>query len=187
MTPTDAELVNRANDGQEQALVQLYQRYLSPIYRYCYCQCGHRPSAEDLASDIFLKMVRQLSSFRGDASFKNWLYAIAKHTIADYWRKEYKTPTQLMDPDDMDRLTGGQQAETVEEIDGLNQTDEQQVKKILDSLPANYRQVLQCRFLDCQSIVETATTLNETEANVKVLQHRALKKAQELFQSYERI
>ncbi|MFH1207095.1 MAG: sigma-70 family RNA polymerase sigma factor [Patescibacteria group bacterium] len=181
LTHNDLHLVSEAQKGDANALCQLYERYLSPLYRYCYAQCGHRETAEDLTSDVFMKMARRIGSFRGQSSFKNWLYAIAKRTVADYWRQHYRHP--LIPLEDyhqnaraMPPLTG-----TDQEIELLASANESHVKKILSSLPANYRQVLACRFLNNLTIAETAAALHETEANVKVLQHRALKKAAQLF------
>ncbi len=53
----------------------------------------------------------------------------------------------------------------------------ERVKRLMQALPAHYRDVLTCRFLLDLSISETATRLGLTEANVKVLQFRALKRA----------
>lgn len=180
-THNDMQLVSDAQKGDENALCQLYERYLTPLYRYCYAQCGHRETAEDLTSDIFLKMVHQLGSFRGQASFKNWLYAIAKRTVADYWRQHYRHPLIPLEEFHQDARVVPPVAGTDQEVELLATANEAYVNEILNSLPTNYRQVLACRFLSNMTIVETAVTLHESEANVKVLQHRALKKAAQLF------
>lgn len=177
----DMRLVRDAQKGDEQALCQLYEQYLPPLYRYCFAQCGHRETAEDLTSDIFLKMVKQLPSFRGQASFKNWLYAIAKRAVADYWRRHYRHPLIPLEEFHQDARTVKSTMDSDHETELLASANESMAEKILNALPTNYRQVLECRFLKNLSIAETATALNESEANVKVLQHRALKKAAQLF------
>ncbi|MFA5052106.1 MAG: sigma-70 family RNA polymerase sigma factor [Patescibacteria group bacterium] len=177
----DMQLAADAQNGSENALCQLYERYLPPLYRYCYAQCGHRQTAEDLTSEIFLKMVRRLPSFRGQASFKNWLYAIAKRTVADYWRKYYRHPLIPLENFHQDARAVVLSTDTDREIESLAAIKESRAENILKSLPENYRRVLDCRFLKNMTIAETAEALNESESNVKVLQHRALKKANELF------
>jgi len=56
----------------------------------------------------------------------------------------------------------------------------ERVKRILAALPEHFREVLTCRFLLNLSIRDTASRMGLTEANVKVLQHRALRRAADL-------
>ncbi|MFA6553077.1 MAG: sigma-70 family RNA polymerase sigma factor [Patescibacteria group bacterium] len=175
------DLVLAAQKGNEDALCQLYGHYLPPLYRYCYALCGHQETAEDLTSEIFLKMVRQLSGFRGQSSVKNWLYAIAKRTVADYWRHHYRHPLIPLEDYHQDARAAYHAIDSDPEVARLADANELHAKEILDSLPENYRRVLECRFLNNMTIIETAQALNESEANIKVLQHRALKKAVQLF------
>lgn len=173
----EMELVQQAQNGNEQALVSIYHSYLPPIYRFAYSHTGNQQVAEDIASEVFLKMVKQLAGFSGKSSFKNWLYAIAKHTVADYWRQHYRVPTTSLD---MVR-----EIELLEKIEPENieqeiQLKEQKVNKILSNLPENYRRVLELRFIKCYSLQETADELKITLSNTKILQYRALKKACEL-------
>ncbi|MFH0805133.1 MAG: sigma-70 family RNA polymerase sigma factor [Patescibacteria group bacterium] len=177
----DLPAVAGAQRGDENALCQLYERYLPLLYRYCYAQSGHRETAEDLTSDIFLKMVRQLGSFRGQSSFKNWLYAIAKRTVADYWRYHYRHPYVPLEDFHQDTHASPRAGSDDQDIEQLTGISEARVQEVLAALPENYRQVLECRFLSSMTIAETAAALQESETNIKVLQHRALKKAASLF------
>ncbi len=176
----DMRLVQDAQKGDENALCRLYEGYLPLIYRYCFVQCGHRETAEDLTSEIFMKMVRQLPSFRHQSSFKNWLYAIAKRTVADYWRRQYRTPIVPLEEHYASAKPDESFFDSDQEIDALTSMTEQKVETILQNLPINYRAVLECRFIKNMSITETADVLDESEENIKVLQHRALKKAAQL-------
>jgi len=155
----------------------LYQTYLTPIYHFAFRQVGNRSEAEDITSDVFLKMVRGLPEFRGESSFKNWLYCLAKNTAADYWRRHYQKP--LTSLDGQPEISSPVLAEA-EDIESLMERKETAVKKILSLLPENYRQVLELRFLKNYSLRETAAELNLTLGNTKVIQYRALKKAGEL-------
>lgn len=175
----EAILVRLAQDGDEQALIALYQHYLTPIYRYVYSKVGHQPETEDITSEVFLKMVRNLQNFRAESSFKNWLYQIAKNTIADYWRRRYRNFTVSIE-EIMEINLVSQSNPAQEDIEKELAEKEARVKKILDVLPDNYRHVLELRFLKSYSLKDIANELGITVSNVKVLQYRALKKSFEL-------
>jgi RNA polymerase sigma-70 factor (ECF subfamily) len=159
-----------------QALQTLYQENLDLIYRYVYGRVGNREEAEDLTSQIFVKAVRGVNTDRGTLSMQKWLFQVARTTIADYWRAHYRISTSSLDA----LLEAGWEGPAESEVGPLNITPIELVQQLLQALPANYREVLQCRFLLNLSIRETALKLGLSEANVKVLQFRALKRASEL-------
>src|SRR5438552_8111290 len=69
---------------RQQEFQQFYQENLGLIYRHVYNQVGIREEAEDLTSQIFLKVVNSIDHERGRLSMKKWLYLIARSIIADY-------------------------------------------------------------------------------------------------------
>jgi RNA polymerase sigma-70 factor, ECF subfamily len=158
---------------------RLYQENLSPIYRYVYSQVKNRQEAEDLTSHVFLKAVRGFDITRSVQTGRPWLMQIARTTIADYWRVHYRVVINSLDdlleadwegPPDPAGVDSFVESSNVEE----------RVQGILNALPERYREVLTCRFLLNLSIRETAEKMGLTEANVKVMQYRALKRAAEL-------
>src|SRR5438270_3920008 len=66
-----------------------YQDNLGLIYYYVYSKVGNRQEAEDLTSQIFLKVVRGLDLKRDPRSLRTWLLRVARTTLADYWRIHY--------------------------------------------------------------------------------------------------
>src|SRR3989442_9760547 len=80
-----------------QAFQSFYRENLGPIYRYVYTKVGNREEAEDLTSQIFMKAVRSLNHDNGPQSSRNWLFQVARTTIADYWRGYFHKATNLID------------------------------------------------------------------------------------------
>src|SRR5438094_5667161 len=74
----------------QQEFQKFYQENLGLIYRYVYSQVGNREEAEDLTSQIFLKVVSSIDQERSRLSVQKWLYLIARSTIVDYWRARYR-------------------------------------------------------------------------------------------------
>jgi RNA polymerase sigma-70 factor, ECF subfamily len=154
-------------------LQSLYEDNLHVIYRFIYSKVGNREEAEDLTSQVFIKAVRSIDSARETASIQSWLFQVARTTIADHWRSFYQLRAHSLD----DLLEAGWEGPAESEAPKPPAPPHDRVKRILERLPEHYRDVLTYRFLLNLSIKETAVRMGLSEANVKVLQFRALKKA----------
>ena len=152
---------------------QLYEDNLAAVYRFVYSKVGNREEAEDLTSQVFVKAVRTLDQARGAESIQSWLFQVARTTVADHWRRFYRLRVNSLE----DLLEAGWEGPTEPGRDPRSPWPEQRVQRLLALLPERYREVLTYRFLMNYSIKETADKMQLTEANVKVLQFRALKKA----------
>jgi RNA polymerase sigma-70 factor (ECF subfamily) len=88
---TDNCLIAAYHQGDAAALRILVDRHLSAVSAFCYQLVLNRTQAEDLAQETFLKAIRSLTSYRGTAQFKTWLFAIAanlaKTSRALQWRE----------------------------------------------------------------------------------------------------
>ena len=168
-------LIQEAINGQEEAFIQLYRQYVSKLYFFVFNKVNSQTDAEDITSETFYQALKDLKKYSHKSSFKNWLYGIAKHLIMAFYRQKYnKTPLEL------NENIATINAESNNQIDPLLERKTQKLTTVLQSLPKNYRTVLDLRFLKGYSILETAKTLGISEENAKVLQHRALKKANQL-------
>jgi RNA polymerase sigma-70 factor (ECF subfamily) len=176
----DASVKSKGNSASPaidaQSFRTLYQENLGVVYRFVYSKVGNREEAEDLTSQVFLKAVRGLDRERGSQSIQSWLYQVARTTIADYWRAFYKVRATSLES----MLEQGWEEPAEERVELVSYRPEERVRRLLELLPPHYREVLICRFLLNLSIKETAERMGLSEANVKVLQFRALKKAAEV-------
>jgi len=161
---------------RQQEFQQFYQENLGLIYRHVYNQVGIREEAEDLTSQIFLQVVKSIDHERSRLSMKKWLYLIARSIIADYWRAHSRLPKSSLDA----MLEAGWEGPAEVEMSASSSEAEERVERLLQALPEKYREVLKCRFLLKLSVKATALKMGVTEANVKVLQFRALKRAAKL-------
>ncbi|HZC07837.1 MAG TPA: sigma-70 family RNA polymerase sigma factor [Ktedonobacterales bacterium] len=151
----------------------LYEATLPSVYRYIYSKVGNREEAEDLTSQVYLKALRGLDEARDPNAAQAWLFQVARTTIADYWRVFYRLRSSSLD----DLLAAGWDSPTASGELAADHGSGDRAQHILSQLPERYREVLTYRFLMNCSLKETAARMNLTEANVKVLQFRALKKA----------
>jgi len=164
------------------AIEKIYETYVENIYKFIYFKVGNREDAEDITSQVFIKAANSLDVTQDERTRLAWLYQVARTTITDHWRQFYKGQASSLEAMEevsplhlaAEPIVLGENGE--EEIS----TSTSSVQAILDLLPENYRRVLYLRFLRGYSLKETAQAIGTTEANVKVLQHRALQKASKL-------
>jgi RNA polymerase sigma-70 factor, ECF subfamily len=171
-----SEAIEPQRSQEVQEFQSFYQENLTLIYRYIYSKVGNREDAEDLTSQIFVKAARSIDAGRGPQSMQKWLFQVARTTIADYWRAYYRASVSSLE----ELLDAGWEGPLDQEVLVPSDVPSERVQHILQALPPQYREVLTCRFLLNLSIKETAERLELTEANVKVLQFRALKRAGDL-------
>src|SRR5688500_17541801 len=87
---SDEELVAQAQRGDREAFAVLYDRYLPRVHGYCYRLLGERETAEDAATDVFMRALSALPACQA-GSFRSWLFAIAHNLIADERRRQRPT------------------------------------------------------------------------------------------------
>src|SRR5581483_112531 len=95
----DAELQNpAAHRGTLTAddFSAVYEAHVGRVYGFVFSHVGNREEAEDLTSQIFLKVYNSLTRFEGRGTLEGWLFQIARVTVNDHWREKYKLPAMAM-------------------------------------------------------------------------------------------
>lgn len=152
----------------------VYESNQPLIYRFMFWRTKDEMLAEDLTSHVFEKAWRTRRNFTG-GSAKAWLYKIAHTTLIDYWRK----PQEVSDE--------GAISQAVSEAPELEVALSQRLavadlQRALTKLPKDMRHVVRLRFIEGRSARETAARLHMSEANVRVIQYRGLKKLRDYLQ-----
>lgn len=153
----------------------MYESNASLIYRFMFWRTKNEMLAEDLTSSVFEKAWRSRDSFKG-GSAKAWLHKIARNTLIDHWRRR---PDLLVeDPASMEMVN--EEAELGETLD--QEILAKNLRRALAKLPEDMRQVLELRFINGLSARQVGQELSLSEANVRVIQYRALRKLRENLQ-----
>ena len=167
VSPTTVEQVQRAQQGDEAAIRELYLRHRNGVFRYLFYQLGDPQTVEDLTSEVFLRMLRALPSYQPRGSFQAWLYQIAHNLLVDHYRKE---KGQIRLPLEEDLVADGEDPSEAAE----HQLTSQQLRAALTQLNQAQREVLVLRFISGLPINQVARALKTSEDAVKGLQYRAL-------------
>ncbi len=172
-------LVERARSGDAAAFAELYDSYLARVYRYCRGRVGQVADAEDLAEEVFVKALQAIDAFEwrsmeGRSPFGAWLFRIAHNQVASFRRRNATRPAET------------EFAEWIE--DGRRGPLELAERKLaveevfaaVRELPEAQREVILLRFAADLSVAETAAALGKRETNVKVLQHKGIRKLRQM-------
>src|SRR5262245_29071899 len=137
------------------------------VYAFIFARVGNRADAEDLTQQVALKAIPRLRSGATQASIRSYLFATARSALAAFWSARFGLPEEELREDlRIDREQPEPAGESVE-----------RVERILGRLPANYRRLLELRFLRGYSLKEVAAELGTTVGGIKVMQLRALRAA----------
>jgi RNA polymerase sigma-70 factor (ECF subfamily) len=170
----DGELVRAAAGGDLEAFGSLYDRYLTPIYRYVYYRISEASDAEDLTEEVFIRAWGSLQRTDKSSQIKNfraWLYRIAHNLVVDYHRQSREELLEEMPEEQQTSQLGP----TTEEVSVRRQAG-RELEAAIRSLEQPMQQVIILRFINGLSHAETAAIVGIKEGHVRVLQYRALKK-----------
>lgn len=169
LDPDAADVVAAQQDRA--AFAVLYRRYLDRVYGYAYHQLGDHHDAEDVTERIFLDAMRGIGRYRDEgAGFRSWLFRIAHNTVSNAHRSRGRRRTVAIDE-------GYEQVDPTPGPQGLvlRAEERRRVRRALDELPDDRRQVVLLRFGEGLSSREIGAVLERSEGAVRVLLHRALR------------
>lgn len=178
-TEHQPKTANQKAANRTASLQAIYDAYVEQIYKFIFFKVGNREDAEDITSQVFIKAAHSLDVAQQPHTQLAWLYQVARTTITDHWRNYYRgvsTSLDAMEEESPLHLAAAPIFAGATEDDTLDPAIAK-VSAVLALLPENYRRVLEFRFLKGCSLRETAAAMQITEANAKVIQHRAIQKA----------
>lgn len=162
---TDEGLARR---GDAPSFSQLYERYVAPMRAYLYAHSPNLDEADDLTSAVFTRAWSKRRTYRGDGSFRSWLFAIAHRALADYYRGNRRSPPLADEGDVLPAPTDDPQA-AAEEGEQW-----QLLRRLLHGLTPEQQEVLHLRFWGELSYGEIARIMGKGEDAVKMQAYRAL-------------
>ena len=170
LTPIDIDTIRGAQAGRPEQVTALYEHYHASIFRYLYYRVGDRQTAEDLTSEVFLRMIRNLAGYRlqgSSAPFQAWLFQIAHNLATDYFRRSSIHPQVEL----AEQMAGGDPPPDA----GIeHRLANEHLYQALTRLNEDQRDVVVLRFMVGLPITEVARTVHKSVDAVKGLQRRGL-------------
>ena len=163
------ELVARGQQGDREALEELYLIHFDRIYSYLHVSVGNRHDAEDLTTQTFLKMLEKIGSFKWQsAPFSAWLFRIAHNLAMDHFRARKRVQPE----EEVPEPAGSEEPSA--ELEAMKSIGRQSMIELIDKLSPEQQQVLTLKFVFNFPNADVAKILDKTEGAIKSLQHRAL-------------
>lgn len=182
--------LDRAKNGEKEALSALYYQFLPMVYAAIATRVPDRATAEDLTSDVFLKMVEGISQVYStdEAGFGSWILRIARNTIAGYYRKRETQPEviPLETPHWEEDEQGESQAIPAShpDYDPVRTTESREewreVQEAMRRLTEEQQQVIFYRLICGYNVATVARMLGKNPNAIKALQFRALQSLERL-------
>jgi RNA polymerase sigma-70 factor (ECF subfamily) len=166
----DSTLVKRALGGDDAAFAGLVEAYQTQVFNLAFRMLRQRQEAEDAAQETFLRAYRQLASFKQDKRFSSWLLAIAAHYCVDQLRRRRFTWLSLEEVPVIGHLVS---RDPQPESAALAAEQRDEVAKLLECLPRQYRLVTILRYNYDLPTAEIAVIVGATEGAVKTQLCRA--------------
>ena len=162
------EIVRRAQEYQEDALQTLYEVYYPKVYNYAFLQLGDVQAAEDLSSDVMLKMVESIKSYKFKGlPFSAWVFRIARNRLIDLHRRRKRRGEV-----DLSESIAGTLASP--QVMAERALERGQIQVALKHLTDEQRQVIVLKFIEGFDNRSIGGIMGRSEGAIKSLQHRAL-------------
>ncbi len=167
--PAEDELLARARQGDESAMMEIYEAYFAPIYQFIRLRIGDSHTSEDLASDVFISFLEAVYRQKAPTlSLRGWLFQVARNKVARYYGEARQLPTQTLEewvPTSSDDDPEGQ---------FIRQMEVEHTRQAIRQLAPEQQEVLILRFGQQLNLQETADVMGKSIAAVKSLQFRAV-------------
>lgn len=155
---TDDQLVALYSNGNNKAFDTLLTRYQDKLYSYINFIVRNRNLADDIFQDTFVKAIvtLQKGNYSSTGKFGAWLTRIAHNLIIDYFRQDKNENTVSNDAQEYDLLNDASLAESNIEDNMINEQTLRDVRRLVDALPENQREVVFMRYYQDLSFKEIA-------------------------------
>ena len=173
MYTENEETITKLNDLEEGTLTSIFDSYYPEIFRYVLMMVNQEAVAEDIASEVFLKLLTKVSEGKGPKkNIRAWLYKVAYNTCVDHSRKPAQNKETSLENSMLDRMDYSLNAE--------NRLFYEEVIHNLNGLNLMQRTVILMRYLGGFSLIEIAKILRISNSAAKVYHHRGIKKLKQL-------
>ena len=184
MERSDAELVRLARAGDRDAFRELVERYQRKIYGVLLGMLHDHEAAWETSQETFVRALRGLAQFKGDAGFYTWLYRIAVNLAIDYQRHEWRRPTVAVPEETVEAQESIQEELRRNDPFRLVKNREigERVRAAIEQLTPEHRAVILLREVEGLSYDEISRVMEVAKGTVMSRLHYARKKLQSMLQ-----
>ena len=175
---SDEQLIDWVAKGDPSCLGTLFERHHRGVYQFCLQMLRDPTQAEDVVQEVFMKLLRKAGSFRGEGTFKAWMFNIARNAALEHLRNNRRhrntapldemAKSQLVDHHSAEQAAAGAQNIKL-------------LEKALSSLPAPFQEVIWLGRFEFATFEELGQALGCKAGTARVRMHRAMQQLNEVF------
>ena len=177
--PNEAELIERAKQGDAQAFQALYDKHKRRVYSLCLRMTANTAEAEDLTQEAFLQLYRKIATFRGESAFSTWLHRLSVNVVLMQLRKK-NLPVVSLEESTQGEEDTPKKDFGAEDLALAGSIDRLQLQKAVDDLPPGYRTIFVLHDVEGYEHNEIATIVGCSLGNSKSQLHKARMKLRDL-------
>ena len=159
---SDRELVENYRNGDLVSFELLVSRYQAQVYSYIMTLVKDRQLADDIFQDTFVKIIRTIKAgvYKDEGKFVQFAMRISHNLVIDHFRKENRIPTVESSSEDYNYIDNAPISDPSVEQNMINEQIHSDLRKMIDYLPVEQREVLRMRIYDDMSFKEIADITN---------------------------
>ncbi len=178
----ESKLIRNILQGDQGSLEILYQTYQADLFAFITCYLDHEKDVEDVWQETWLAAIRRLAQFNFQSRFFTWLCGIARHKIADYYRKRNISPVNLLDEDpDLEQFPIDSQLLPEEMFE--SKLLQKKVLHTLNTITPIQKTVLVERYLKEQPVEQIAKKIHKSYKATESILSRARESFRKTFQN----
>jgi RNA polymerase sigma-70 factor (ECF subfamily) len=185
VNPEETEMISRCQQGDQEALKAIFDKYHKKVYRIAYGVVRQREEALDVVQEVFIKLFRSVKNFKGRSHFYTYLYRMVMNTAIDHKRKAAKQFMSSLDEEG--GFEPSDEAERGPERILLQKELEERVKLAMDKLPDEQKAALIFRDVEGLSYQEMAEAMGCSIGTVMSRLHYGRKRMQESLKDYVKL
>lgn len=168
------------NKYKEQYFSQLYDEHLERVYRFIYFKVNSESVAQDICSDVFTHLWKQISLDKEVKNPSAFLFALARNAVIDYYRSNSKEKG-MADIEDFAHLLTDKKQDIHKNIQIKEEM--QLVNTAMNSMKEEYRQAVFMYYVEQEPITEVARSLGKSQGATRVLISRGMKQLRQILES----
>lgn len=169
--PNEPALVSRAA-GEPAAFATIYDHYFPRIYNYVRYRVSDAQTADDITAEVFERLLRKIDDYQPDrAPFGAWIFAIARHAVADYLRGQRRRRWLSLEALRGRAIDKPQPEELV-----MTHDRHRQLLDAVQSLSEREQDIIALKFTSGLTNRRIAEIMDLRESNVGVILYRAIRK-----------
>jgi RNA polymerase sigma-70 factor (ECF subfamily) len=184
---TEAEIIERAQNGDQAMFEELYRRHSRRVYAVCVRMVKDPAEAEDLTQEAFLLLFRKIHTFRGESAFSTWLHRLAVNRVLMCLRRKSLPAVSLDEPFDPNE-SGGPPAMDLGCLDAIleGSLDRINLERCIKRLPTGYRTIFVLHDVQGFKHHEIAQILGRSVGDSKSQLHKARGQLRNMLQELQR-